>query len=228
MRNLLDVAKMNSKKLEATTKKQIASDLKEFKKIQAEKKRIANNEAKEYKKNLLDKTKAKKSEKSIESEKIKLAWLNDTQSKTALENYVKNNTAKFELFLKLTNELNKTSLKINQVNKQLFKFGYLHELNKLDYEGNVLEAKSFFNIAFFVANGNSLLNRFAKYKNVSNANFIKASEISTDNYLDSKFKSLIKTVLAKGANQSEVTEILSNIEIGRNEKAEQLKALLNE
>lgn len=210
MTNLLNIAKANTKKLEATTKKEIANSLKEFKKIQAEQ------------------TKAKKSEKSIESEKIKLAWLNDTQSKTALENYVKNNTAKFEVFLNLTNQLNSTSLKINQVNKQLFKFGYLHELNKLDFEGNILEAKSFFNIAFFVANGNSLLNRFAKYKNVSNANFIKASEISTDNYLDSKFKSLIKTVLAKGANQSEVTEILTNTEISRNEKAEQLKALLTE
>ena len=210
MKNLLNIAKANTKKIEATTKKEVANSLKEFKKIQAEQ------------------TKAKKSEKSIESEKIKLAWLNDTQSKTALENYVKNNTAKFEVFLNLTNQLNSTSLKINQVNKQLFKFGYLHELNKLDFEGNILEAKSFFNIAFFVANGNSLLNRFAKYKNVSNANFIKASEISTDNYLDSKFKSLIKTVLAKGANQSEVTEILTNTEIGRNEKAESLKALITE
>jgi hypothetical protein len=210
MKNLLNIAKANAKKIEATTKKEVANSLKEFKKIQAEQ------------------TKAKKSEKSIESDKIKLSWLNDTQSKTALENYVKNNTAKFEVFLNLTNELNSTSIKINQVNKQLFKFGYLHELNKLDFEGNILEAKSFFNIAFFVANGNSLLNRFAKYKNVSNANFIKASEISTDNYLDSKFKSLIKIVLSKGANQSEVTEILTNTEIGRNEKAEQLKALITE
>lgn len=210
MKNLLDVAKMNSKKLEATTKKQIASDLKEFKKIQAEQ------------------TKAKKSEKSIESEKIKLAWLNDTQSKTALENYVKNNTAKFEVFLNLTNQLNSTSVKINQVNKQLFKFGYLHELNKLDYEGNVLESKSFFNIAFFVANGNSLLNRFAKYKNVSNANFIKASEISTDNYLDSKFKAITKKILSDGGDAKKVATILKNKKTNRTQKVELLKALITE
>lgn len=175
--NLLTQAKQNTKKIESITKKQIAESLKEAKKFQAEQ------------------TKAKKSEKAIQSDKIKLSWLNDTQSKTALEKYVKENTEKFEAFLNLTNELNKSNVKINQVNKQLFKFGYLHELNKLDYNGNVIEAKSFFNMAFFVANSNSLLNRFAKYGTTINKEFISYSEKATENYLDSKFLKLQKDII---------------------------------
>lgn len=210
MKNLLDVAKANTKKLEATTKKQIASDLKEFKKIQAEN------------------TKAIKSEKSIESEKIKLDWLNDTQSKTALENYVKNNVAKIQVFLELTNKLNNSKIEISQVNKQLFKFGYFHELNKLDYDGNIIEAKSFFNISFFVANSNSLLNRFAKFENITNEKFIKASKLSTQNYLDSKFKAITKKVLSDGGDAKKVATILKNTKTNRTQKVELLKALITE
>ena len=208
--NLLTEAKANTRKIEAITKKQIAQSLREFKKAQAEQ------------------TKAKKSEKQIEADKIKLSWLNDTQSKTALENYVRNNTAKFETFLKVTNELNASKITINQVNKQLFKFGYLHELNKLDFEGNVIEAKSFFNIAYFVANANSLLNRFAKYKTNTNNDFVKASEKATENFLDSKFLKLQKDTLLKGAKKVDIQNILSNTEIGRNKKAELIKALITE
>ena len=161
--NLLSEAKANTKKVNAISKKEIANALKEAKKIQAEA------------------TKAKRSEKSIEADKIKLNWLNDTQSKTALEKYVRDNTEKFENFVKVTNELNASKISVNQINKQLFKFGHAHELNKLDFEGNIIEAKSFFNIAYFVANTNSLLNRFAKYKVSTNNDFIKASQKSTEN-----------------------------------------------
>jgi hypothetical protein len=208
--NLLTQAKANTKKIESLNKKAIAQSLKEAKKFQAEQ------------------TKAKKSEKQIESDKIKLTWLNDTQSKTALENYVRNNSDKFEKFLSVTNELNNSKVTINQVNKQLFKFGYLHELNKLDYNGNILEAKSFFNIAFFVANANSLLNRFAKYKNNTNNDFVNASKKSTENYLDSKFLKLQKDVLLKGAKKIDVQNILANVSIDRNEKANLLKKLITE
>jgi hypothetical protein len=208
--NLLTQAKQNTKKIEAITKKEIAQSLKDAKKFQAEQ------------------TKAKKSEKQIESDKIKLSWLNDTQSKTALEKYVKDNKEKFSKFLSVTNELNNSNVTINQVNKQLFKFGYSHELNKLDFEGNVIEAKSFFNIAFFVANANSLLNRFAKYKNNTNNDFVSASKKSTENYLDSKFLKLQKDVLLKGAKKIDVQNILANVSIDRNEKASLLKKLITE
>ncbi len=208
--NLLTQAKQNTKKIESLSKKAIAQSLKEAKQFQAAQ------------------TKAKKSEKQIEADKIKLSWLNDTQSKTALEKYVKDNKEKFAKFLSTTNELNNSNISINQVNKQLFKFGYLHELNKLDFEGNVIEAKSFFNINYFVVNANSLLNRFAKYQNVTNSAFIQASEKSTENYLDSKFLKVIKDVQLKGAKKLDVKNILENIEIGRNKKAELLKKLVSE
>lgn len=205
--NLLTQAKQNTKKANLLERKAIAKSLSDAKKFQAEQ------------------TKAKKSEKQIEADKIKLSWLNDTQSKTALENYVRNNTAKFETFLKVTNELNASKITINQVNKQLFKFGYLHELNKIDFEGNVIESKSFFNIAYFVANANSLLNRFAKYKVSTNSDFVKASQKATENYLDSKFLKVQKDALLKGAKKVDIQNILKNTEIGRNKKAELIKAL---
>lgn len=206
--NLLSEAKANTKKVNAISKKEIANALKEAKKIQAEA------------------TKAKRSEKSIEADKIKLSWLNDTQSKTALEKYVRDNTEKFENFVKVTNELNASKISVNQINKQLFKFGYLHELNKLDFEGNVIEEKSFFNIAYFVANTNSLLNRFAKYKVSTNNDFIKASQKSTENYLDTKFLKVQKDAILKGAKKVDIQKILSNTSINRNEKAEMIKALI--
>ena len=208
--NLLNVAKANSKKVELLTKKETIDSLKAFKKEQA----IIN--------------KAKRTEKQIEADKIKLSWLNDTQSKTALENYVKSNPDKFNTYLSQVNDLNKSSIKLNQVNKQLFKFGYLHELNKVDFEGNILEAKSFFNIAFFVANSNSLLVRFAKYSNVNSEAFISVSKKSTENYLDKKFTSFVKTIQSKGASIKQIGEILKNNAINRNEKAELLKALIVE
>ena len=205
--NLLTQAKQNTKKIESLSKKAIAQSLKEAKQFQAEQ------------------TKAKKSEKQIEADKIKLSWLNDTQSKTALEKYVRDNTAKFEKFINVTNELNASKVTINQVNKQLFKFGYLHELNKLDFDGNIIEAKSFFNIAYFVANANSLLNRFAKYQNNTNANFVNASKKSTENYLDTKFLKVQKDAILKGAKKVDVIAIVGNTAISRNEKAKMIKAL---
>ena len=206
--NLLSEAKANTKKVNAISKKEIANALKEAKKIQAEA------------------TKAKRSEKSIEADKIKLSWLNDTQSKTALEKYVRDNTEKFENFVKVTNELNASKISVNQINKQLFKFGHAHELNKLDFEGNIIEAKSFFNIAYFVANANSLLNRFAKYKVSTNNDFVKASQKSTENYLDTKFLKVQKDAILKGAKKVDIQKILSNTSINRNEKAEMIKALI--
>lgn len=205
--NLLTQAKQNTKKVNAVSKKEIANALKQAKQFQAEQ------------------TKAKKSEKQIEADKIKLSWLNDTQSKTALEKYVRDNTAKFEKFINVTNELNASKVTINQVNKQLFKFGYLHELNKLDFDGNIIEAKSFFNIAYFVANANSLLNRFAKYQNNTNANFVNASKKSTENYLDTKFLKVQKDAILKGAKKVDVIAIVGNTAISRNEKAKMIKAL---
>lgn len=206
--NLLNQAKQNTKKIESLSKKAIAQSLKEAKKFQAET------------------IKAKKSEKQIEADKIKVSWLNDTQSKTALEKYVRDNKEKFQKFLNITNELNNTKISINQVNKQLFKFSYLHESFKLDFEGNVIESKDFFNINYFVVNANSLLNRFAKYQNATNESFLNASQKSTENYLDSKFLKVVKDVQLKGAKKIDVKNILENIEIGRNKKAELLKKLI--
>ena len=209
--NLLNVAKSNSKKVELLTKKETAESLKAFKKEQA----IIN--------------KAKRTEKQIEADKIKLSWLNDTQSKSALEKYVRDNSEKFMVYLDKVNELNGSKITINQVNKQLFKFGYYHELNKLDFDGNIVEEKSFFNISFFVANSNSLLNRFAKYSvKPDNEAFKEKNVESSAKFLDAKFEKFVKGILDKGAKKADVVKILKDTETKRNAKAELLKALIVE
>lgn len=157
---------------------------------------------------------------------IKTDWLEDTRSKTALEKYVRENAEKFEVYLNLVNKQHNTNIQINEVNKQLFKFAYKHELNLLDYEGNVIEAKQYFNIALFVASSNSLLNRFAKFKNANSDKFKTHFEQKNNTHLDSKFKALYTKVGQIKGNKTKVQAILKNSELNRNEKAEQIKKLI--
>ena len=157
---------------------------------------------------------------------IKTDWLEDTRSKTALEKYVRENSEKFEVYLNLVNKQHNTNIQINEVNKQLFKFAYKHELNSLDYEGDVIEAKQYFNIALFVASSNSLLNRFAKFKNANSDKFKTHFEQKNNTHLDSKFKALYTKVGQIKGNKTKVQAILKNSELNRNEKAEQIKKLI--
>jgi hypothetical protein len=157
-----------------------------------------------------------KSEKKQLSENITFDWLNDTQSKTALENWIKNNGEKVEPLLNKINTINNSSIKLNQVNKQLFKFGHIHELNKVDFDGNVIASKEFFNIKFMVTYDNSLLNRLAKYGNAQNDNFIKYSQKATENHLQSKYENKIKSFYSKfGKND---VDFLINHAIEKNAK----------
>jgi hypothetical protein len=149
-----------------------------------------------------------KSEKKQLSENITFDWLNDTQSKTALENWIKNNGAKVEPLLNKINTINNSSIKLTQVNKQLFKFGHVHELNKVDLDGNIIASKEFFNIKFMVTYDNSLLNRLAKYGNTQNDNFIKYSQKATENHLQSKYESKIKSFYSK-FGQSDVDFLIN-------------------
>jgi hypothetical protein len=135
-----------------------------------------------------------KSERKQIGENITFDWLNDTQSKTALEKWAKNNSEKIQKYVNTINLIHNTNVKITQVNKQLFKFGHVHELNKVDLDGNIIASKEFFNIKFMITYDNSLLNRLAKYGDNNTNEFIKYSKKATENHLQSKYDNKVKKI----------------------------------
>lgn len=135
-----------------------------------------------------------KTERKQLGENITFDWLNDTQSKTALEKWIKNNGEKIQKYVNSVNLINKSEVKLTQVNKQLFKFGHVHELNKVDLDGNIIASKEFFNIKFMITYDNSLLNRLAKYTDNNSNEFIKYSKKATENHLQSKYDNKVKKI----------------------------------
>jgi hypothetical protein len=164
---------------------------KELKKADTITEKQKEKNAKAEQKEVLKRT---KTERKQLGENITFDWLNDTQSKTALEKWIKNNSNKVEKYIDTVNLIHNSNVKITQVNKQLFKFGHVHELNKVDLDGNIIASKEFFNIKFMVTYDNSLLNRFAKYDNNNTNEFIKYSQKATENHLQSKYDNKVKKI----------------------------------
>jgi hypothetical protein len=164
---------------------------KEFKKADTITEKQKEKNAKAEQKEVLKRT---KTERKQLGENITFDWLNDTQSKTALEKWIKNNSNKVEKYIDTVNLIHNSNVKITQVNKQLFKFGHVHELNKVDLDGNIIASKEFFNIKFMITYDNSLLNRFAKYGNNNTNEFIKYSQKATENHLQSKYDNKVKKI----------------------------------
>jgi hypothetical protein len=164
---------------------------KELKKADTITEKQKEKNAKAEQKEVLKRT---KSERKQLGENITFDWLNDTQSKTALEKWAKNNSEKIQKYIDTINLIHNSNVKITQVNKQLFKFGHVHELNKVDLDGNIIASKEFFNIKFMVTYDNSLLNRFAKYSDSNTNEFIKYSQKATENHLQSKYDNKVKKI----------------------------------
>jgi hypothetical protein len=164
---------------------------KEFKKADTITEKQKEKNAKAEQKEVLKRT---KTERKQLGENITFDWLNDTQSKTALEKWAKNNSEKIQKYIDTINLIHNSNVKTNQVNKQLFKFGHVHELNKVDLDGNIIASKEFFNIKFMVTYDNSLLNRFAKYSDSNSNEFIKYSQKATENHLQSKYDNKVKKI----------------------------------
>ena len=179
--------KTNKRNLTTTSPKMEGTPKKVDTITEKQKEKNAKNEQKE----ILKRT---KSERKQIGENITFDWLNDTQSKTALEKWSKNNSEKIQKYVNTINLIHNTNVKITQVNKQLFKFGHVHELNKVDLDGNIIASKEFFNIKFMITYDNSLLNRFAKYGDNNTNEFIKYSQKATENHLQSKYENKVKKI----------------------------------
>jgi hypothetical protein len=167
--NLLNQAKSTTKELQSANKNAL--------KIAKETAKIEIKEAKESR--------------NLNASKLLMKWLDDTQSKTALEKYVKNNIDFITPLLNDVNKVHGSNIQMNQVNKQLFKFGHFHELNKVDFDGVIIENKIVFSMKFFATASNSLLSRFAKYgENMDKFNI--DSKKATERYLQSKYETFVK------------------------------------
>lgn len=184
--------------------------LSDVKKTTKELQTVSNSLAKNAKKAQQIEIKEAKEKRLVNASKILIKWLDDTQSKTALEKYVKNNPAFVNELLIDVNKIYNSNVTINQVNKQLFKFGHVHELNKVDFDGNIIEDKIVFNMKFFVTTSNSLLNRFAKYGNDMDK-FSKDSAKATEVHLQNKFETFVKNSGKILGSQKIVDDLINTI-----------------
>lgn len=158
-----------------------------------------------------------KEKRNINASKVLNKWLDDTQSKTALEKYVKNNPTFFNELLIDVNKIYNSNVTINQVNKQLFKYGHVHELNKIDFDGNIIEDKIVFSMKFFATASNSLLSRFAKYGSDMDK-FKKDSAKATELHLQNKFDTFVKNS-GKFLGSQKIVDNLINTIIKKSPKA---------
>lgn len=184
--------------------------LNEAKKTTKEIQTVNNSLAKNAKKAQQIEIKEAKEKRNINASKVLNKWLDDTQSKTALEKYVKNNPTFVNELLIDVNKIYNSKITINQVNKQLFKFGHVHELNKVDFDGNIIEDKIVFSMKFFATASNSLLNRFAKYGNDIDK-FKKDSAKATEIHLQNKFETFVKNSGKFLGNQKIIDDLINTI-----------------
>ena len=189
---------------------------------------INNSIAKEAKKAQQIEIKEAKENRNINASKVLNKWLDDTQSKTALEKYVKNNPTYFSELLIDINKINKSNVTINQVNKKLFKYGHKHELNKIDYDGNIIEDKIVFSMKFFATASNSLLTRFAKYGSNMDT-FKKDSDKATELHLQNKFDTFVKNSGKFFGSQKVINDLINDtIKKHPNATNQQIVNLINE
>jgi hypothetical protein len=228
IRNSVKATKVSSDTFKLIVEAKEVNLVNEAKKTTKEIQAVNNSivkEAKKAQKEAIKETKDKRKEKAI---KIYSKWLDDTQSKTALEKYVKDNKEIILPFLNDTNNLKGSKIDFSQVNKQLFKFGHIHELNKVDYDGTIIENKIVFNLRYMVTSESSLLNRFAKYGSDLDK-FKKDSEKATANHLQTKYDTFVKNS-GKFFGSQKVVDDLINDTIKKHPHAtnQQIVNLINE
>ncbi|MGO1758513.1 MAG: hypothetical protein ACTHY0_02200 [Mammaliicoccus vitulinus] len=138
--------------------------------------------------NKVKKAEAKKVNDQIKDLKrsIKTDWLNDTQSVSALVKYIRKNKENVLPLVKAINEKFNISLTVGDVNASVLKFGHLHELNKVDLDGNVIDKKNYFNISFLLR----CTERKAKYINDIEG-FKKYSQELTNKNLAKKYSNFV-------------------------------------
>jgi hypothetical protein len=110
-------------------------------------------------------------------------WNEDNRSISGLSKWAKTaigvEKQKLTEFTSAVNVKYGTQITPATINAKLLKFGYIHELNKVDDKYNVLEQKRLFSINFML----TLIERRAKIKG-SEAEFVKLQKKAKANFID--------------------------------------------
>lgn len=146
--------------------------------------------------NKAEKEKLKKVNQELKDLKkeIKNNWLEDTQSVSALVKYVRKNNEKPKKYIDIINQKHGTNFNAGSLNASVLKFGYLHELNQVNLDGEIIKPKKYFNISFLL----KCLDRKAKF-NSDLEKFKPISKKATEKNLLRKYSNFIhKTSLIFG------------------------------
>jgi hypothetical protein len=117
-------------------------------------------------------------------------WMYQTRSKTAVKKFCQNNEAIILPYINKINALYDTNFDIGVINGTLENFAFIHEINVVDIDGQIVEdKKDIVSIKFYL----DLLDRKAKYIDFLGSEFLKFSAKKTFN----KCASATKTQIAK-------------------------------
>jgi len=146
--------------------------------------------------NKSEKQKLKKINDQLKQSKltIKNNWLEDTQSVSALVKYVRKNTEIVKPLIDAINKKYDVNFNVGSLNASVLKFGYLHELNQVNLDGEIIKPKKYFNISFML----KCLERKAKFDSDLDK-FAPVSKKATEKNLLRKYSNIIhKTSLIFG------------------------------
>jgi hypothetical protein len=114
------------------------------------------------------KLKEAKQRKTENKKDIVSFWLDATQSKSAVKKFCANNESVLMPFINDINEIYNTTYNVGAINGTLENFAFIHELNKIDFDGNIVEEKrDVVSIRFYL----NLLERKAKFIDYNSAEF---------------------------------------------------------
>lgn len=166
------------------------SDAITLKEIERKAKQLAKDNLKTLRK---EKTQAKK--------EIAEFWLYQTRSKNAVKKFFKDNDTIMMPYIDKINGIYDTTFDIGVINGTLEKFAYIHELNKVDVDGKIIDEKNdVVNINFYL----NLLERKAKFVDYNNSDFSKVSN-----------KALLNKCLSSTKNQIAKIMLLNKAELSQ-------------
>jgi hypothetical protein len=114
------------------------------------------------------KLKEAKQRKTENKKDIVSFWLDATQSKSAVKKFCANNETILMPYINDINEIYSTNFNVGAINGTLENFAFIHELNKVDFNGNIVEEKrDVVSIRFYL----TLLERKAKYTDYNSNEF---------------------------------------------------------
>jgi hypothetical protein len=165
------------------------------------------------------KLKEAKQRKAENKKDVVAYWLNATQSKSAVKKFCANNEALLMPFINDINEIYNTTYNAGAINGTLENFAFIHELNKIDFDGNIVEEKrDVVSIRFYL----TLLERKAKFIDYNSAEFKKESAKSLTAKCKSATAKQFDKICAEFKNELSAANYKKALNVINNAKTETL------